>query len=103
MLFFLFACIGNLTYVLSIFAYEAHCEDKQGRCRKGEAASLYGRYIAMNASWLAGSLGTLLLDLGIFVQFFLYREREVVVEERLENGRGRHERPLLERGDSNYH
>ncbi|TVY45403.1 putative vacuolar amino acid transporter [Lachnellula subtilissima] len=69
MLFFLFACIGNLTYVLSIFAYEARC-DKHGRCRKGEAANLYGRYIAMNASWLAGSLGTLLLDLGIFVQFF---------------------------------
>ena len=27
----------------------------------------------MNASWLIGSLGTLLLDLGIFVQFFMYR------------------------------
>ncbi|TVY32558.1 putative vacuolar amino acid transporter, partial [Lachnellula occidentalis] len=108
MLFFLFACIGNLTYVLSIFAYEAHCggKGKHGACRDGEAASLYGRYIAVNASWLAGSLGTLLLDLGIFVQFWLYREREVEVvgEERVESGNGRErgERPLLERGDSGY-
>jgi solute carrier family 66 (lysosomal lysine-arginine transporter), member 1 len=103
MLFFLFACIGNMTYVLSIFAYEAHCEGKHGKCRSGEAASLYGRYIAVNASWLAGSLGTLLLDLGIFVQFFLYRERDI--EERVQNERGRNglgERPLLERGDSGY-
>jgi len=107
MLFFLFACIGNLTYVLSIFAYEAHCEGKHGKCRSGEAASLYGRYIAVNASWLAGSLGTLLLDLGIFVQFFLYRERDVEErdEERVENARGRDgrgERPLLEPADSGY-
>ncbi|TVY54582.1 putative vacuolar amino acid transporter YPQ3 [Lachnellula cervina] len=101
MLFFLFACIGNLTYVLSIFAYEAHCEGKHGECRRGEAASLYGRYIAVNASWLAGSLGTLFLDLGIFVQFFLYREREVEGSGngRVENGG---ERPLLDRGDSGY-
>jgi len=72
MLFFLFACIGNLTYVLSIFAYEAHCRGKQGKCREGEAASIYVRYILVNASWLAGSLGTLVLDLAIFAQFFLY-------------------------------
>ncbi|KAF4630718.1 hypothetical protein G7Y89_g7411 [Cudoniella acicularis] len=72
-LFFLFACIGNLTYVLSIFAYEPHCH---GKCAPGEAASDYGKYIAVNASWLAGSLGTLMLDLGIFAQFFIYRERD---------------------------
>lgn len=35
------------------------------------------RYVAVNASWLAGSLGTLVLDLGIFVQFFWYRNLEV--------------------------
>lgn len=60
-------------------------------------ARLYGRYVGVNASWLAGSLGTLFLDLGIFVQFFIYREVEegVVAEE------GRPQRPLLhERGDS---
>ena len=105
MLFFLFACIGNLTYVLSIFAYEAHCSGKHGRCAKGEAAAKYGRYILVNASWLAGSMGTLLLDMGIFIQFFVYRARE---DEELEqeavatpNG-PRDERPLLERGDSEY-
>lgn len=108
MLFFLFACIGNLTYVLSIFAYEAHCSGKHGRCAKGEAARIYGRYILVNASWLAGSMGTLLLDMGIFVQFFLYREKEESVDEAVESGdatpdrRTRDQRPLLERGDSNF-
>lgn len=63
MLFFLFACLGNLTYVLSILAYEPRC---------GGPACLYGRYVLVNLSWLAGSAGTLLLDLGIFVQFFMY-------------------------------
>ncbi|KAG9236548.1 PQ loop repeat-domain-containing protein [Amylocarpus encephaloides] len=75
MLFFLFACIGNLTYVLSIFAYEPHCSGKHGNCAPGAAARLYGQYIGVNASWLAGSLGTLFLDLGIFAQFFVYREQ----------------------------
>lgn len=92
MLFFLFACIGNLTYVLSIFAYEQHCQGKHGRCAKGEALSVYGRYIAVNASWLAGSLGTLFLDLGIFAQFFLYREQDDVEELAVENGGTREER-----------
>ena len=111
MLFFLFACIGNLTYVLSIFAYEAHCSGKHGKCAPGEASSLYGRYIAVNASWLAGSLGTLVLDMGIFIQFFLYREMEDSSDE--EGGavasplppptnRRRDERPLLDRGDSGF-
>lgn len=72
MLFFLFACIGNLTYVLSIFAYSPVCERTQ--CRPGEAERAYGMYILVNLSWLLGSLGTLLLDMAIFVQFFLYRK-----------------------------
>ncbi|APA13631.1 hypothetical protein SS1G_07709 [Sclerotinia sclerotiorum 1980 UF-70] len=93
MLFFLFACIGNLTYVLSIFAYEAPCltASKHGhsKCEVGEARSEYLRYIAVNASWLVGSAGTLMLDAGVFVQFFLYGdgngngkavEEEVAVE-----------------------
>jgi len=71
LLFFLFACIGNLTYDMSIFAYSPVCEVPD-HCRPGEAAAIYGRYIAVNASWIAGSLGTLVLDLAIFVQFFLY-------------------------------
>jgi hypothetical protein len=77
LLFFLFACIGNLTYDLSIFAYDPVplCEGNGiGRCADGEAAAIYGRYIAVNASWIVGSLGTLFLDMCIFVQFFLYRK-----------------------------
>jgi uncharacterized protein with PQ loop repeat len=106
MLFFLFACIGNLTYVLSIFAYDAECSGKHGRCAKGEAASIYGRYILVNTSWLIGSMGTLILDMGIFIQFFLDREdeKDAIEEEAVAtpSGQLRDERPLLERGDSEY-
>ncbi|KAL3423054.1 vacuolar amino acid transporter YPQ3-like protein 2 [Phlyctema vagabunda] len=111
MLFFLFACIGNLTYVLSIFAYEPHCSAPHGTCGKGEAMKDYGKYILVNASWLAGSMGTLFLDAAIFVQFFLYREKdddeEDVNSRRNGTAEGRpgtsDDRPLLERGDSEYH
>jgi hypothetical protein len=54
-LFFLFACLGNLSYVISILA-----ED------------LSKQYLLINASWLCGSVGTLFLDLLIFVQFWTY-------------------------------
>ncbi|KAK7541459.1 PQ loop repeat-domain-containing protein [Phyllosticta citricarpa] len=76
MLFFIFACLGNLTYVISILAYEPHCRGNHGRCRPGEAGSIYGRYILVNLSWLLGSFGTLLLDAGVFVQYFLYRQKD---------------------------
>ncbi|MCJ1475864.1 hypothetical protein MMC13_004528 [Lambiella insularis] len=83
MLFFLFACVGNLTYVLSILAYEPECARVQGvgmsagdDCRQGEWKEQYGRYTLVNASWLIGSAGTLLLDLAIFGQFWVYRGRE---------------------------
>lgn len=56
-MFFLFACLGNLTYVISILAID-----------------MSWHYIWINSSWLAGSLGTLALDFTIFVQFFLYNE-----------------------------
>lgn len=72
LLFFLFACIGNLTYVLSIFAYSPVCRSPV--CELGEASAVYGRYILVNLSWLIGSAGTLLLDMAIFVQFFLYQK-----------------------------
>ncbi|KAF2153552.1 seven transmembrane protein 1 [Myriangium duriaei CBS 260.36] len=77
-LFFLFACIGNLTFVLSIFAFEPICSGgKRGKhCAPGESGRIYGRYILVNLSWLLGSLGTLFLDMGVFVQFFLYRDSE---------------------------
>jgi uncharacterized protein with PQ loop repeat len=74
MLFFLFACIGNLTYVLSIVAYKPVCQQK--RCGNGEARAVYMRYIAINASWLLGSFGTLLLDAFVFIQYFMYRKVE---------------------------
>ncbi|KAI0841630.1 PQ-loop-domain-containing protein [Hypoxylon sp. FL0890] len=102
-LFFLFACLGNLTYVLSIFAYEPHCAE--AHCQPGEAAKIYGRYILVNSSWLAGSLGTLILDLCIFAQFFIYGkddsvyvDDEVIVDEDISADEGRvDDRPLLER------
>ncbi|KAL9097092.1 MAG: hypothetical protein Q9163_006378 [Psora crenata] len=80
-LFFLFACVGNLTYVMSIFAYEPQCVTIQGPhnrtresgCENGQWQEEYGRYILVNASWLVGSAGTLILDLLIFGQFWVYR------------------------------
>ncbi|ODV79221.1 PQ-loop-domain-containing protein [Suhomyces tanzawaensis NRRL Y-17324] len=56
-MFFLFACLGNLTYVISILAID-----------------MSWHYLWVNSSWLAGSFGTLALDFTIFVQFFLYNE-----------------------------
>lgn len=92
LLFFLFACIGNLTYVLSILAYSPVCQGQvsgndessavvhrhRPQCRPGEVGALYWRYILVNLSWLIGSFGTLLLDMAIFVQFFLYRDAQKV-------------------------
>jgi len=78
-LFFLFACIGNLTYVFSIFAFEPICSAprhghwRESDCRPGEAQALYGRYVLVNLSWLLGSLGTLFLDMGVFAQLWMYR------------------------------
>ncbi|CCE86864.1 Piso0_005381 [Millerozyma farinosa CBS 7064] len=56
-MFFLFACIGNLTYVISILVIDTSKE-----------------YLVVNSSWLAGSLGTLALDFTIFTQFFIYNK-----------------------------
>jgi uncharacterized protein with PQ loop repeat len=81
MLFFLFACLGNLTYVLSIIVYKPRCAGKHGACADGEARAVYGKYVAVNASWLLGSFGTLLLDAGVFVQYFMYRVEEESDEE----------------------
>lgn len=78
-LFFLFACIGNLTYVCSILAFEPICSRhshghwRESHCRPGEASSIYGQYILVNLSWLIGSLGTLFLDGAVFIQFWMYR------------------------------
>ncbi|CAI7669417.1 unnamed protein product [Penicillium pancosmium] len=99
LLFFLFACIGNLTYVLSILAYSPVCRGAsslsdgldvsayrhRAHCRPGETAALYGRYVLVNLSWLVGSAGTLLLDMAIFTQFFLYRNGKDSGEDDVEN------------------
>ncbi|OJJ48453.1 hypothetical protein ASPZODRAFT_14590 [Penicilliopsis zonata CBS 506.65] len=77
LLFFLFACIGNLTYVLSILAYSPPCIQGKKHCQPGEASTLYARYVLVNLSWLVGSLGTFFLDMAIFVQFFLYRDNDL--------------------------
>ncbi|KAG5953411.1 hypothetical protein E4U53_005698 [Claviceps sorghi] len=70
MLFFIFACLGNVTFVLSIFAYEPQCEHTH--CEPGEAGRVYGKYMLVNLSWLAGALVTLLMDLIVFGQYFYY-------------------------------
>jgi lipid-A-disaccharide synthase-like uncharacterized protein len=81
-LFFLFACIGNLTFVCSILAFEPICSRhsrghwKKSNCQPGEAVAIYGQYILVNLSWLIGSLGTLFLDFAVFVQFFMYRHNK---------------------------
>lgn len=56
-LFFLFACLGNITYVVSILS-----------------VSTGKNYLLVNSSWLVGSLGTLAEDFIIFCQFFLYNK-----------------------------
>ena len=84
-LFFIFCCIGNVTYALSIFAYEPHCTGDErvhhrgrlpGKCENGDWERAYWRYILVDASWVIGSIGALVLDLAIFSQFWLYRGRK---------------------------
>ncbi|KAI5786464.1 PQ loop repeat-domain-containing protein [Peziza echinospora] len=74
LLFFLFACLGNLTYVISIVAFVPPGADAQKGWTE-EDKTVYWRYIAVNASWLLGSVGTLGLDMIIFAQFFWYRDQ----------------------------
>lgn len=98
-LFFLFACIGNLTYVASIFAFDPICSRhtrghwRESSCKPGEASAIYGRYILVNLSWLLGSLGTLFLDFAVFVQFFLYRGKAPEGATRQPNGEPRGREP----------
>ncbi|QLG74995.1 hypothetical protein HG535_0H03220 [Zygotorulaspora mrakii] len=64
-LFFLFACLGNTTFIISVLAI-----------------SVSPRYLLVNASWLVGSSGTLIMDFIIFIQFFLYhKNNKLVVQE----------------------
>ena len=54
-LFFLFACLGNTSFIISVLS-----------------VSMDPEYLVLNASWLIGSAGTLLMDFTVFIQFFLY-------------------------------
>ncbi|KDQ11101.1 hypothetical protein BOTBODRAFT_466108 [Botryobasidium botryosum FD-172 SS1] len=58
--FFAFAMTGNITYVLSICS-----------------ASMDKHYLLVNASWLAGSIGTILLDIYVLYQFIHYRAERI--------------------------
>lgn len=107
MLFFLFACLGNVTYVLSIVVYEPKC--RHDTCEPGEASRIYSRYILVNLSWLAGSAITLFMDLGVFIQYFIYKtegeqdgQEDEFIEEEDRDGWNSNwdQRPLLERSDS---
>ncbi|CAI4055584.1 hypothetical protein SKDZ_02G2550 [Saccharomyces kudriavzevii ZP591] len=54
-LFFLFACLGNISFIVSVLSM-----------------SVDPKYLILNASWLIGSAGTLLMDFTVFIQFFIY-------------------------------
>ncbi|KZV88932.1 PQ-loop-domain-containing protein [Exidia glandulosa HHB12029] len=71
---FIFAIAGNVTYVASILA-----------------ASLARDHLIANASWLAGSGGTVFLDFIVLGQFFYYRraERVFLTDGQLERARTR--------------
>lgn len=61
LLFFLFACLGNLTYAISIIGYVPN--DLDNGAWTPEISRKYWTYITINASWLLGSVGTLFLDM----------------------------------------
>ena len=74
-LFFLFACLGNSMYVLSILAFDSTSAVSNSCLGAScEARDIYGRHILVNLPWLVDGLGTLLLDGAIFAQFLLYGE-----------------------------
>lgn len=54
-LFFMFACLGNATFVISILSLDSS-----------------PKYLLVNLPWLVGSFGTLMQDAIIFTQFCLY-------------------------------
>lgn len=59
-LFFLFACLGNLSFMVSILALDTSW-----------------RYVLINGSWLVGSLGEFIMDVFIFFQFWIYNKQGV--------------------------
>ncbi|KAH3670709.1 hypothetical protein OGAPHI_001224 [Ogataea philodendri] len=63
LLFFMLSTFGNITYGLQILFYRSDWD-----------------YIVLNSSWLLGSLGTILEDAVIFVQFYMYRDPAAVFD-----------------------
>ena len=81
LLFFLFSCLGNVTYVFSILAAALASGEKQYQYHTVVDWDIVGRYLAVNASWIIGSAGTLVLDGIIFAQFFMYGKDNVEDDE----------------------
>lgn len=63
LLFFVFSVFGNLTYAASILAFSSDRD-----------------YLVTNISWLLGSLGTLVFDFVILLQFLAYRHLDEEIE-----------------------
>jgi uncharacterized protein with PQ loop repeat len=61
LLFFLLTMLGNITYSLQIVVYRFDSE-----------------YLWLNMSWLLGSFGTIIQDITIVTQFYLYRNKNIV-------------------------
>lgn len=61
LLFFMFSTLGNLTYAGQILFYRSDTD-----------------YVVLNMSWLLGSLGTILEDVIIFLQFYMYKDHHAV-------------------------
>lgn len=61
LLFFMFSTLGNLTYSAQILFYR---NDAQ--------------YVLLNLSWLLGSMGTILEDSIIFLQFYMFKDHHAV-------------------------
>jgi hypothetical protein len=71
LLFFLFACLGNITYVISILSAALLAGMSENGKHLSDPTRSW-RYILTNTSWLIGSAGTLVLDGIIFAQFFMF-------------------------------
>eukprot|EP01135_Chromosphaera_perkinsii_P003615 Nk52_evm24s249 gene=Nk52_evmTU24s249 len=75
-LMFLFAVMGNFTYALGILMH-----------------SLDGVFILKKLPWLVGSMGTLMFDFTIFVQFWVYDATSIPLE--LRGEQDKEKSPLL--------
>ena len=76
LLFFLFSCLGNVTYVFSILAAALATGEEYRHHHTLIDWAIVWRYLAVNLSWIIGSAGTLALDGIIFAQFFMYTTDE---------------------------